>query len=237
MTPNKEQYNIWELEFIKCGNSRKKLRNYTKKYKTNSDNPFAAKAEELLSKDNSEILCFNNIEIKGLKEFDFTSVLMVCGFIGLIAFGCYISDNWRDWLKPNGSTQQVQIPIVQPISPKPTPNPSPNPSPNPNPTPSPTPDPLPYPQPKPNWEELYRSQYAEMERQAERDYYSLTNLGIRYNNNGTPDGYTCRNDQYVANQLSTFRQLQHRMRDLRFDASKHGVHISQSYLENANVNL
>jgi len=250
---NQEQYNIWELEFIKCGNSSKKLRNYIIKYKNISENPFVSKAKELMSENDPVISRQNNTEIKALKEFDFTSVLMLFGFIGFIALSCFISDNWRDWIKPNttkDSDIQINIPAVQSIYPISNPELSPSSSTSPDIVPNLQPQSYPVPNPSPYFssspqtdqdinrlDDVYRSQYAEMERQAERDYNSLTNLGIRYNNNGTPDGYTGRTDPYVATQISFFKQLQHRMRDLRFEASKQGVNISQSYWETANVNI
>lgn len=88
-----------------------------------------------------------------------------------------------------------------------------------------------------HWESYYRNQYAEMERQAERDYNSLTNLGARYDNNGKADGFSGRNDPYVASQVADFNQLKSRMRNLRNEAAQKGVDISRSSWEDANVNI
>lgn len=248
-----EKYNIWELEFIKCGNSSKKLRNYIIKYKNISENPFVSKAKKLMSENGSVTSHQNGIEIKVLKEFDFISVLMLFGVIGLIALSCFISDNRRNWFKSNttkNSNIQISIPAVKPICPASNTEPSQASPPSPDIVPNHQPQPYPVSSPYPyfpsssqsdqdinRWEDMYRSQYAEMERQAERNYSSLTNLGIRYNNNGNPDGYTGRTDPYVATQISDFRQLQQRMKNLRYEASRQGVNISQSYWETANVNI
>lgn len=87
------------------------------------------------------------------------------------------------------------------------------------------------------WDTFYRNQYAELERQAERDYESLTHMGARYNNNGTPDGFTGRDDPYIAQQIYYFRQKQHEMRNLRHEAATKGIIISESVWESANVNI
>ena len=86
------------------------------------------------------------------------------------------------------------------------------------------------------WQQLYTGQYAELERQAENQYRSLTNLGARHESDGTPKGTTGRNDPYIASQLAQFSDLQHRMRNLRNEAAQKGVIISASYWENAAVN-
>lgn len=87
------------------------------------------------------------------------------------------------------------------------------------------------------WDNYYRNAYSEMERQAKRDFNSLCNLGSSYEQNGNMYGSTGRNDSYIASQISQFRQLQNRMRDLRYEASQKNVNIQQSYWETAQVNL
>lgn len=87
------------------------------------------------------------------------------------------------------------------------------------------------------WENYYGTAYSELERQIEREYNSLTNVGTRYNNNnGNPDGTTGRNDPYIAVQLSRFHQKQNDMRNMRNEAATKGIIISASYWESANVN-
>jgi hypothetical protein len=88
----------------------------------------------------------------------------------------------------------------------------------------------------PNIANMYRSQYEEMCRQAERDYNSLTSMGSRYIDNGQISGATGRNDIHVAQQLANFRQLQHRMQQHRHEASINGVHIDASSWETVSVN-
>lgn len=85
------------------------------------------------------------------------------------------------------------------------------------------------------WENYYRNSYERLEQSAARDYESLTNLGARYQYDGEYYGATGRDDPYVATQINQFQQLQHEMRNLRFEAAKKGVHISESHWESAHI--
>lgn len=178
-----------------------------------------------------------------------------------IFLGVFISANWRDWVpkneKPGLQTPSYVSPVVvttedeyeapvetETTTPKETKRNTPsaiNPSvgyPGYYPV-QPAPNVIYEPHgptgPDPRWENFYRNAYSEMERQAERDYNSLTNLGAQYQHNGHMEGTTGRDDVYVAQQKSLFRQKQHEMRNLRHEAATKGIQISPSHWENAVV--
>lgn len=85
--------------------------------------------------------------------------------------------------------------------------------------------------------QMYIEQYNRMEKNIESAYNSLTNLGYRYNQDGNINGYTGRNDPYIGQQIANFKQMQHDMANIRYEASKLGYNIPQSQWETANVNL
>lgn len=236
---------IWEIEYLRCS-TKNSYKKYINKYKNIPENPFVQEAINKVKSNESHPLSDNSTKVKPLSiVIPLVSVL----FIG----GSYLLYNNRYSLfyKSNDGSGNSFIkitPTLPTINPKPITEPSPSPSPNTAPYPQPYTEPSQYvnpspyhtPTPKPEanpYEEMYRSQYAEMENQAQRDYNSLTNMGFRYRDNGSPDGYTGRTDPYIASQIATFKQLQHRMRDLRFEASKQGVNISQSQWETAIINM
>lgn len=85
-----------------------------------------------------------------------------------------------------------------------------------------------------NWSNYYENTYRGMEQQLKTEYTYIVDAV----NQQTGTGYTS-HDKYgsfTASRIAGFKQKQRDMQNLRYEASKQGISIAQSYWETVNIN-
>lgn len=257
------QSTLWELEYIKC-RSISDFEKYIEKFKDSPENEFVPLAEKELqelralkaqkdAKKADKMAPKKNSQRKfNVKAVSWDSLKSIGYYFATFAACVFVASMVYSWVKKDRVPQATEIHLNaksfkeivgedKPLfkSSKPTNSPITVPQPGSSFPSSQTTqtsertdnDDMRY------WNDYYTSQYANMTRQAVSAYNSLTNLGISLKDEKSFKGTTGRNDSYVVTQLNEFNELKRRMRDLRLEASRKGINILPSDMENATVRL